>query len=106
MYDEKSCDDSTLKLDNLIEYYLKNFDNPEIMSELEWDNPSLYRKICRIHYVHSIQCKDNLSKCPDCRSEIIQDEWGEEYCSECGLVTRSYYDYVAGQKVQFPYGLK
>lgn len=106
MCDEKISDDIKLKYEDPVTYYLKHFHDQEIMGELRWIDPYLYFQIYRIHFIQQLKDKTLTSKCPDCGDEIIQDEWGEEYCNSCGLVTRSTYDYVAGFKIYLPYGLK
>lgn len=106
MCDEKISDDTKLKYEDPVTYYLKHFHNQEIMGELRWCDPYLYLQICRIHFIQQLKDKTPTSKCPECGDEIIQNEWGEEYCNSCGLVTRSTYDYVAGFKIYLPYGLK
>ena len=104
MYNEKISDDTNLN--ELIDYYLKNFNNPEIMDELKWKDPYLYLQITRLHFIKQLQDTTPTYKCPDCGDNIIHDEWGEEYCESCGLVTRTPYDYVAGFKITLPYGRK
>ena len=102
---EKS-DDTELTFQELIKYYLENFDNKEILDNLHWEDPYLYDTIVRLHYISQLKNKYNLHICPECRGTITSDESGEEFCTECGLVTRSFYHYVAGQKMTLPYGLK
>lgn len=76
------------------------------MKELKWSDHDLYLHVCRIHYIQKLKNKTRTSICPECESVILQDKWGEEYCMKCGLVTRATYDYVAGFKIDLPYGLK
>lgn len=50
---------------------------------------------------------EQLDICPECESKtIIENDWGEEYCSKCGLVVRTSFDYVGGLKINLPYGKK
>ena len=98
--------DEQLKNTNPLRYYLKHIGNDKIMEGLRWDNPMLYRKVHRIHYIRSFKTKEPLWKCPHCGEVITQDEWGEEYCPECGEVTRNNYNYTSGFKHDLRYGLK
>ena len=101
-----SDDDLQLKLENPTKYYLKHYDDEEIMAQLLWDDPELYHHIQRLHYIHEISNHERIFSCPECRTNIITDEKGEEFCVNDGLVTRTHYDYVAGQKIYLPFGLK
>ena len=98
--------DDELKTINPLTYYLKHIGNIELMEELRWENPPLYRKVHRIHYILSFKTKEPLNKCPECGEHITSDEWGEEYCPKCGCVTRNNYNYTSGTKHCLPYGLK
>lgn len=99
-------DDPQLKLEHPLKYYLENIGNIKVMNELRQENLELYNKIQRISYIKSFQTREKLYLCPECHTSIVEDEWGEQYCPSCGLVTRSHYDYVAGLKFKLPYGLK
>lgn len=45
--------------------------------------------------------------CPECGCQLINDEnSGEDYCPGCGLITTGSYSYVAGVKINYPYGLQ
>lgn len=50
---------------------------------------------------------ENIEKCPECQTFTIQlsENRSYEYCTRCGLITRASYDYVAGIKINLPYGL-
>ncbi|WP_407375131.1 hypothetical protein [Methanobrevibacter sp.] len=50
---------------------------------------------------------ENTDLCPECKTFTIQlsQNRSYEYCTECGLITRASYSYVAGQKIELPYGL-
>ncbi len=103
---EKNSDDENLKLENPIKYYLNIFHDKKIMNTLKWEDPYLYSIIERLHYINQLKNKDNTHICPECKGNITSDEDGEEFCTSCGLVTRTFYPYVAGQKITLPYGLK
>ena len=92
--------------ENPITYYLNHIGNQEIMNKLKWEDPLLYFRVQRISYILSFKSKEPLWKCPHCGEQITEDEWGEEYCPSCGLVTRSNYPYVAGIQFELPYGVK
>jgi len=49
----------------------------------------------------------NLEKCPECGTFTIALSLDKsyEYCTECGLITRASIDYVAGQRIDLPYGI-
>ena len=50
---------------------------------------------------------EQLLFCPECEGRIKTDEdSGEEYCPECGLIVSGPYPYVAGEKISYPYGLR
>ena len=107
MCNEKISDeDLQLKLENPTKYYLKNINNTEIMEALRWEDPDFYDTILRLHYIQQMQNRENIYQCPECRGNIITDDWGEEYCTDCGLVTRTPYPYTAGHRISLPYGLK
>lgn len=50
---------------------------------------------------------ENTDKCPECETLTIKlsDNKSYEYCTRCGLITRASYEYVAGRKLDLPYGL-
>ena len=95
-----------LRLENPTQYYLNHIDDEKIMHELLEDDPYLYMHILRLNFINQMSNHDPIYRCPECRSNIVTDESGEEYCESCGLITRTSYDYVAGQKVSLPYGRK
>lgn len=67
----------------------------------KWLNPRKY-------YIDSFLNHDSLRYCPECHHEIeynTEDE-DEAYCTYCGLVTSASIRYVAGQKIDLPYGLR
>lgn len=102
----ENVNDATKKEINL-SYYLKHTGNPEIMSELRWENPSLYLLVRRLDYILSFSNKEPIYKCPECGADIeVDKDLCEEYCTRCGLVTRNDYPYVASQKYILPYGIR
>lgn len=103
---DETIEDDELKKENPIKYYLKHYGDQKIMKELRFENRELYDKIHRLHYILSQCNKEPIWVCPECKGHIAQDEWGEEYCPRCGLVTRSHTNYNAGIQINLPYGLK
>lgn len=99
-------DNEKLKEENPIKYYLQHTGDKKVMKKLRWDNPKLYRAVQRAVYLKQLQSKEPLHRCPKCGDTITCDEWGEEYCPRCGVITRNNYPYTAGVKHDLPYGLK
>ena len=99
-------DDLQLLLENPTKYYLDHIDDIEIMMELARDDLDLYIHVTRLDFIRKMSNHEKIYHCPECHSNIIKDEWGEEYCETCGLVTRTHYNYTAGQKISLPFGLK
>ena len=54
-----------------------------------------------------ISILDDPTICPECRTRtiILDEEKCEEYCTCCGTITRAASQYVAGEKIELPYGL-
>jgi len=53
-------------------------------------------------------CNDfNPEKCPECETLTItlSHDKSYEYCTVCGLITRASIEYVAGQRIDLPYGI-
>lgn len=98
--------DEELKENNPIKYYLKHIGNQKVMAELKRTDKDLYDKVQRLDYILSFANKEPIWKCPECKEHINIDEWGEEYCPECGLITRTHYKYNAGIQIRLPYGIK
>lgn len=63
----------------------------------KWNNPRLF-------YLHKF-IKPVPVTCPECGTELTIDE-EELYCNHCGLVCSSSIDYVAGFKIDLPYGVR
>jgi len=63
--------------------------------------------MCNENTDDEIEEVENIDKCPNCKTlTIVRSENGsEEYCTQCGLITRASYDYVAGIKFDLPYGI-
>lgn len=98
-------DDDEL-IENPIRYYLENINNLRVMSQLYKEDTELYHHILRLDWISKMSNHEPIYVCPNCQGSIITDEWGEEYCSHCGLVTRTQTQYVAGQKIFLPFGIK
>ena len=47
--------------------------------------------------------KPNPPYCPECGTKLIHED-DETYCPRCGLITSASIEYVAGQKINLPYG--
>ena len=63
----------------------------------------------RTHYIDTFLNHESLKYCPECNGEIeysSTDDEDEAYCTKCGLVTSASIRYVAGQKIDLPYGLR
>lgn len=70
------------------------------MNDEEWITPRLF-------YLKSF-VKPQRTTCPECHGEIeysTEDE-DEAYCTRCGLVTSASIRYVAGNKIDLPYGIR
>lgn len=54
-----------------------------------------------------ISILDDPEICPECRTRtiILDKEKCEEYCTECGTITRAASRYVAGTQIELTYGL-
>lgn len=50
---------------------------------------------------------ENIEKCPECKTLTIKlsEDKSYEYCTQCGLITRASIRYVAGQRLDLPYGI-
>ena len=60
----------------------------------------------RRNYIKSFLNTQKLDKCPECGGKVVYDNEDEDeaYCTKCGLVTSASIDYVAGIKIDLPYG--
>ena len=54
-----------------------------------------------------INVNEDPEVCPCCKTRTVtlDAEKCEEYCTTCGCITRASSRYVAGEKVDLPYGL-
>ena len=67
------------------------------MNENRWINRRLF-------YLKSF-VKPLPNICPECGNALTTtDDEDETICSSCGLITSMSIDYVAGQKIDLPYG--
>ena len=69
---------------------------------LKWENPRKYS-------IDTFLNHESLKYCPECGAEIEYinpDDEDEAYCTKCGLITSASYPYVAGIKIDLPYGLR
>lgn len=67
----------------------------------KWMNPRKY-------FINSFLNHESLKYCPECKGEIeysTEDE-DEAYCTQCGLITSASTQYVAGTKIDLPYGIR
>ena len=69
--------------------------------EKKWLDP-------RGYYINSFLNHESLKYCPECGGEVeySSEDEDEAYCTECGLVTSGSYPYVAGFRINFPYGIR
>ena len=70
-------------------------------NEKKWLNPRRY-------YINSFLNHESLRYCPECGGEIeySSEDEDEASCTGCGLVTSASISYVAGQKIDLPYGIR
>ena len=58
----------------------------------------------RLAYLQTF-VKPNSNICPECYGELTTTEVEDEtICTSCGLITSMSIEYVAGQKINLPYG--
>ena len=62
----------------------------------------------RKHYINTFLNHQSLKHCPECGAEIqySSEDEDEAYCTKCGLVTSASIRYVAGKKIDLPYGIR
>ena len=67
----------------------------------KWINPRKY-------YINKFINHKPLNRCPECGGiiEYSSEDEDEAYCTECGLVTSASNCYVAGFKIDLPYGIR
>lgn len=70
----------------------------------QWLNPKKHQNRIRLAFIKSFNIP-LPTICPECGNILLtsQDE-DETLCSHCGLVTSASIEYVAGQKIDLPYG--
>lgn len=51
--------------------------------------------------------EEDVEVCPECgtRTIVLDEDKCEEYCTQCGYITRAASCYVGGRKIVLPYGL-
>ena len=65
--------------------------------EMKWKDPRLF-------FLKSF-VKPHPSTCPECGAELTTTEDEDEtICTGCGLITSMSIEYVAGEKIDLPYG--
>ena len=69
--------------------------------ETKWLDP-------RGYYINSFLNHDSLKYCPECGGEVeySSEDEDEACCTHCGLVTSASSCYVAGVKIDLPYGIR
>lgn len=87
---------------------ISSFTNPNSNMKIKVDssfNTETYIRTKRRNYINQLINHENLSICPECGGNIeyTTDE-DEYYCTKCGLVTQSSNEYVAGFRIDLPYG--
>lgn len=62
----------------------------------------------RKHYINTFINHQSLKHCPECGAEIqySSEDEDEAYCTKCGLITSASIRYVAGKKIDLPYGIR
>ena len=70
-----------------------------------WLEPKDYQKEQRLLYIIRLQSHTS-SSCPECGHELTYTEDCEIYCNHCGLVVADSIEYVAGIKINYPFGLR
>jgi NADH pyrophosphatase NudC (nudix superfamily) len=67
----------------------------------KWLNPRRY-------YINGFLNHESLRYCPECGGEIeySSEDEDEAYCKTCGLVTSASIRYVAGIRIDLPYGIR
>lgn len=74
------------------------------MNDKKWLNQKQHQNSIRLAFIKSFNIP-LPTICPECGNILLtsQDE-DETLCSHCGLVTSASIEYVAGQKIDLPYG--
>lgn len=64
-------------------------------------------------HIFKLRTQDNFhlliateTKCPECESQNFKlDDQGHLYCTHCGSVLAAIHPYVAGERIDLPWGL-
>ena len=66
-----------------------------------WLNP-------REFYINTFINHEPLNHCPECGGEIkySSEDEDEAYCTHCGLIVSASSRYVAGMRIDLPYGIR
>lgn len=84
-------------------YNIRKKANQKMIEEQnkKWLNPRLY-------FIQSLLCTESYRFCPECGTEVTypDEDMCEAYCPNCGLVVTANIEYVAGFKINFPFGRK
>ena len=59
----------------------------------------------RLYYIKGMQ-SHTPTTCPFCAKTLVEDETGQVYCPQCGLVCQDSTAYISGIRHCLPYGLK
>jgi len=53
------------------------------------------------------ELSEDILECPECKTLTIKlsEDQSYEYCTHCGLITRASMEYVAGHRINLPYGI-
>lgn len=67
-----------------------------------------YARSLRRIYINKCLNHQPLNHCPECGGEIeySSEDEDEAICTKCGLITSASICYVAGVKIDLPYGLR
>ena len=67
----------------------------------KWLNPRKY-------YINSFLNHESLKYCPECGAEVeySSEDEDEACCTHCGLITSASSQYVAGVRIDLPYGIR
>lgn len=67
-----------------------------------------YAKTIRRIYINKCLNHKPLNRCPECGGiiEYSTEDEDEASCTECGLITSASSRYVAGTKIDLPYGIR
>lgn len=68
-----------------------------------WLEPELAKKEMRLNYIKKMQSQIP-NTCPECENSLITDE-SEIYCEKCGVIVAASTEYVAGVRIDLPYGI-